>query len=489
MTSERSMKAFELRQLGLNVIPMDVAAKRTPIVRDSKRLKWGIFNRYRPTDKCIEKWITMFPQAGWGVVTGPISNIFILDVDGPEGEASLQRAGVELPPTWTARSRNGGLHYYYQWDNRLLQLPTTKQEVLPSVDVRGHGGYAVCYPWIEKCSPAEVPLAPIPAWLIERLNKPKEAPAYRPGWIKEALENLEEGNRHPTFARLIGRLNRDGWAQQDIVALLQPHAEECGLGTVELEKAVAKMVVRYADQAAKPMLGMTAQQLLSSAKRSIPWLVQGVFPKEGVGILAGHPKIGKSWLTLDLAIAVATGERWLGQWDVDPGYVLYVDEESTQDMLSVRFQRLLKYRGLTDARIHFHVKDGFNFSLPPKVDELRTVMSLLQPKLVVFDSLNRVHRAEENSASQMADVFRKVSALSKEFGCFMLFTDHLPHGQDRFRGSSDKAAFVDVGFLATKVGNTNVLVDHKYARHSQVSPFEVAILDDGSDKTYIRWIG
>jgi hypothetical protein len=90
----------------------------------------------------------------------------------------------------------------------------------------------------------------------------------------------------------------------------------------------------------------------------------------------------------------------------------------------------------------------------------------------------------------MGEVFRKVSALAKEFNCFILFTDHLPHGQERFRGSTDKEAFVDTGFLASKIGNSNLLVEHKYARITEpVKSFELAIQDEGTDKTYVRWIG
>lgn len=482
------MSPTELRNLGLNVIPMDISAKRTPVVKEPKRLKWGAFNSYRVTDKCIDAWAKMFPNTGWGVVTGPISGIFVLDVDGDEGRKALDY--YNIPITWATRTQRGGTHYYFRWDDTLKDLPTSKYNLLPKVDIRGKGGYVVAYPWIEGCAPVDVPLAPIPDWLMKLVNKPKqEETSNRSGWIAEILNGLSQGERHHGFSKIIGRFNRDGIAAEDIYAVLAPHAEMCGLGKAELLKEVTKMCKLYADQAAKPMTGLTAKQLLSSAKVKIPWLVEGLFPKEGVGILAGHPKIGKSWLTLDLAITASYGGLWLNKFPVVPGHVLYIDEESSQDMLGSRFLKLLNHKGLTDAKIQFHVKEGFNFSTQQKIDELKQVMNLLRPKLVIFDSLNRVHRAEENSASQMGEVFRRVSAVSKEFGCFILFTDHLPHGQERFRGSTDKEAFVDVGLLATKIGNTNLLVDHKYARHSQVEPFELAILDEGPDKTYIRWIG
>ena len=467
--------------LGFSIIP----------VKDKRPLiSWQKYQQEKATTEEVDSWLQRFNDFDIGIVTGPISGIFVLDVDGEEGKATLKSMGVELPPTWTTKTLHDGLHYYFQWNEVLSNLPTSKFNILNKVDIRGRGGYVVSYPWIEGLSPADVPLAPIPEWLMKLVNKPKQEESInKSGWITETLNSLEEGQRHAAFAKIIGRFNRDGLAKEDIYTLLVPHADACGLDKAELLNQVTKMCKLYADQAVKPMSGLTAKQLLSSAKVKIPWLVEGLFPKEGVGILAGHAKIGKSWLTLDLAITASYGGLWLNKFQVQPGHVLYVDEESSQDMLSSRFLKLLNHKGLTDAKIQFHIKEGFNFSVQQKIDELRHVMNLLHPTLVIFDSLNRVHKAEENSASQMAEVFRRVSALSKEFGCFILFTDHLPHGQERFRGSTDKEAFVDAGFLATKIGNQNLVVEHKYARHSQVPSFELAILDDGPDKTYVRWIG
>lgn len=483
------MSVAELRALGLNVIPMDIAAKRTPIIGNGvKRLKWGLFNSHRASDYCIAAWERMFPSAGWGIVTGPISGIFVLDVDGEEGKETLRKMGVELPVTWVSKTQRGGLHYYFKWDDALNNLPTSKYNLLNKVDIRGRGGYVVSYPWL--VSPKDVPLAPIPKWLMTLIyTKPVEV-GNKPGWIAETLGNLQEGGRHESMAKIIGRFNSAGLTAEDIYTLLLPHAEACGLSKGDLLKMAQGMTKRYAGQAAQPLKGLSSKELLATASVKRNWLVDGLFPREGVGIIAGHAKIGKSWLTLDLAITIANGGAWLNKFLVEPGHVLYVDEESTRDMLGFRYRKLLNQKGLADAKIQFLIKEGFHFSSQSKIDELRQIMDLLHPKLVVFDSLNRVHQAEENSASEMREVFRAVTKLSKDYGCFILFTDHLPHGQDRFRGSSDKEAFVDTGFLATKIGNSNLMVEHKYARLIETRPsFELAILDEGPDKTLVRWIG
>jgi len=58
------------------------------------------------------------------------------------------------------------------------------------------------------------------------------------------------------------------------------------------------------------------------------WAVPGIIP-EGVTLLGGAPKIGKSWLALGLSLAIASGGKALGSVEVEPGAVLYLALEDT----------------------------------------------------------------------------------------------------------------------------------------------------------------
>jgi putative DNA primase/helicase len=50
--------------------------------------------------------------SGVGIVTGELSGVLVLDVDGPEGEAELRKHGH--PPTPMVRTAGGGLHLYFK---------------------------------------------------------------------------------------------------------------------------------------------------------------------------------------------------------------------------------------------------------------------------------------------------------------------------------------------------------------------------------------
>src|SRR5215207_4661953 len=65
---------------------------------------------------------------------------------------------------------------------------------------------------------------------------------------------------------------------------------------------------------------------------------------EGVTLLAGKVKMGKSWMMLDLALAVATGGEALGRIPVQQGEVLYLALEDNRRRLQGRIRKLLAGR-------------------------------------------------------------------------------------------------------------------------------------------------
>lgn len=70
------------------------------------------------------------------------------------------------------------------------------------------------------------------------------------------------------------------------------------------------------------------------------WVVDGLLP-EGVTILAGRPKVKKSWLALSISVAVATSGKAFGWFDTRGGTVLYLDLESNQRRMRSRLAQLL----------------------------------------------------------------------------------------------------------------------------------------------------
>jgi Bifunctional DNA primase/polymerase, N-terminal len=129
---------------------------------------------------------------GWSTPTGLQSGIIVVDIDGPDGENSVQELANQyctLPPTVEVRSGSGGRHLYYRC---VPGVKTTSSRLAPAIDIRADNGSIILPPTLHKSgqryewikAPWEITMAPLPLWIPQRL-------AYVQG-----LRDEERRNRH-----------------------------------------------------------------------------------------------------------------------------------------------------------------------------------------------------------------------------------------------------------------------------------------------------
>jgi RecA-family ATPase len=132
---------------------------------------------------------------------------------------------------------------------------------------------------------------------------------------------------------------------------------------------------------------LTAAELMGMELPPVRWAVPGIVP-EGVTLLAGKPKLGKSWLALGLAIAVSCGGVALGTRRVERGEALYLGLEDNARRLQGRLGKLLQGEeapeGLHMATAWPQIDEGGEEPL----EELCAVHPDI--RLVVVDVLKRV---------------------------------------------------------------------------------------------------
>ena len=271
-----------------------------------------------------------------GIVTGEVSNLFVLDIDGPEGEKSIE--GKHIPRTWTVRTPHG-IHYYFRWTKDLEQCVTTKAGVLEGVDVRGTGGYVVFYGWT--ISPAVAPLAAPPAWLVALLSK-KESREVAGGPVV-VLEGIKAGNRNQSFARLAGGLRARGYSVEEMYALLEPKAREVAFPLDEL-RAVCNSIGRYPAPEAPKLEGQGESiELFLVDEKPVEWICKPFIAEQSIGIVGGLPESRKSWILVDLAIECARGGGlWMGKFPVKGCKVLLIDQERSKGERSNFLQKRKK---------------------------------------------------------------------------------------------------------------------------------------------------
>lgn len=204
---------------------------------------------------------------------------------------------------------------------------------------------------------------------------------------------------------------------------------------------------------AKPRFTLgSAAELLSRPEPKIEWLIENIWADKSRGLIAGNPGVGKTWLALDMLISVASGGLCLGRYPVQKGAVLLVEEEASELNLSRRLHCMARARGLKDTDLSnlFLLTRQFT-KIPADSTELFHLVSGLDIKLIVFDSLRRFHNCDENSSSEMQSVLDSFARLNIMTGASIVLIHHLSKSSDvsrkplfeRLRGSSDFWAWRD----------------------------------------------
>jgi len=100
------------------------------------------------------------------------------------------------------------------------------------------------------------------------------------------------------------------------------------------------------------------------------WLVRNVWAEGSCGFVSGAPKSYKSWTGMDLAVSIASGAKFLGEWMVaDPGPVLYVQEEDSLTTVLSRFEKVIEGRApLRHWHGHMELDGGQVWWSPPSED-------------------------------------------------------------------------------------------------------------------------
>lgn len=131
----------------------------------------------------------------------------------------------------------------------------------------------------------------------------------------------------------------------------------------------------------------TAAELDKMDLPPVQWAVPGLLPA-GLSFLVAAPKMGKSWMALDLCLAVASGGEWLGR-KVNQGPTLYLDLEDSANRAQARMRTLL---------------DGFTAA--PETCTFRLLAPILGPDL--FKILDEWVTANPGAKVVCIDTFQKI---------------------------------------------------------------------------------
>ena len=425
------------RKMGWSIIPLRPHDKK-PLI------PWTEYQKRHATDDEIKEWFDGTDN-NIGIVTGSLSNLGVIDADGPIGLSTLQKANLASP--FTVLTGNGKQLYF-----RLGDINNTSKTLGEGIDTRGEGGYVVGVPSVHpngmpyRWANGQLPnIAQLPDWPKDGLeNRPlvQVAKQIQQDSIVDLLSHGVKGMepRHPVLVKLACYLVPRNTYTMTLHLLLEWNKlNDRPYPTEEIEKQIKDISKRYERGTytstykalpEKPQLeivsakeGMneclanlqssTAQTTsLPTGFSSLDSAMMGL-KRGSVLIVGARPGIGKTSFCVQVVTSLAqTGSS-----------ILYFSTEMTPSELSEKQLAqtcpvdafLLESKQLpkdtlsmaqiscdTLSQLSFHTVRAFQ----PSLEMVREGIEQINPDVVVFDHIQHI-----SSAHQYEEIDRFIKGL------------------------------------------------------------------------------
>jgi ribosomal protein S25 len=336
----------------------------------------------------------------------------------------------------------------------------------PKVDVRADGGYVLAppsivggkaYHWVEGLE----------------LDQPPDRQKILPGWLAELLtERIDDdrspriasagdanpipgGQRNATLARLAGAMRRVGMSRSEISAALnQANRDRCSpsLSPAEVEQ-IAASVARYApDQisvavvenhfqqmvAGKPGEPLTFEAIsskqLDENEYELEYLINGILVRGQPGVIAGLKKTLKTNISIDLALSLSSGGRFLDHFAADQeARVGVMSGESGAATIQETARRIAASKA---SRLQDYANVMWSFALPQlnnaeHIEALHRFITTHQLEVLILDPAYLMMLGLGNDAGNLFAVgafLKSLGDLAQVTNCTPLLCHHLKKG-------------------------------------------------------------
>jgi putative DNA primase/helicase len=271
MNNDVTLAAIEYLKLGFSVIPIQPKGKKpeaSVLPRDvDNKARWEVYTLRPPLPDEARQWFENRPSLNIGIVTGRVSGIVVVDLDGQEGTESFKKlvSGTRNPTCWVVTGN--GYHGYFKYPSN--STIGNRVGVLPGVDIRSDGGYVVAppsvhisgkvYDWNRRF-PHRGVLAELPSVLLSKLTEQKASVGPSPALKAQATgQHAEIATRifehqcaclqsAPTSSRnnqlnlstyTLARIAQTGALSESVVRdAMRSIALSIGLGEREIERTI-----------------------------------------------------------------------------------------------------------------------------------------------------------------------------------------------------------------------------------------------------------
>lgn len=216
------------------------------------------------------------------------------------------------------------------------------------------------------------------------------------------------------------------------------------------------------------------------ANKPRDYVIGNLLARGEISMIAGPPKNKKTWFALGMAHAVITGQPLMGipHFDDHPaGRVMIIEEEGDAESLYERAEMVFQDCPDWKERTLWGHHLGVRLDEDTWVKRLEQEIQQFQPDLLILDPFQRMHNKDENSASEMGEVWFNLHRIKRNNRFLAITLLHhfnkegdINLGWNAMRGSSRNAAEADLGIFVQKAkaagsDGCKVYIDGRTYRH------------------------
>lgn len=418
--------ALHYHNLGFSVFPL------RPKSKEPMYNSWSRYQEHRPSESQINKWWNDSPGLNIGVVCGDVSHIVVIDIDNKEKLSE----DIYFPVTASVTTGRGH-HLYY----RLKQNQKVTSKKYDWGEVRSNGNYVVApcsihpsgqeYMWSDGNLPQLEDLEFFPDDLMAKLDD-KSGVKNDTKLYEAAFRNgVTEGSRNSSMASAIGKLlidfDQSLWDTTVWEIVQQLNNKQCKppLSADELErtfKSIKTKALTNQTGPEKPEFKITTGAEMMKVKvNSKPFLVDRMIARNAINAITADTGKGKSIFMLILMRHLASGEKLFDEFETNKTKILIIDQEMDKDVIAGRYQKIIK-----DAyqNVDCLVEHSLEIDEASHYQWLKDTIIEKEYGCIVLDTLTNIHKADENSATEMRLVNKRLLQLVKETGVTIIYLHH-----------------------------------------------------------------
>lgn len=235
--------------------------------------------------------------------------------------------------------------------------------------------------------------------------------------------------------------------------------------------------------AGAPWLERASDLLAEPDPGPTPYLVDELLVEGSVAAIQGAPKAGKTWLILELVVAIVPGRPAFGRFEIPtPGPVILVLEESGRKALHRRLGALACGYGIRPdelADLHYAANRRVRLDDLEWQEKLVSAVQGIGPAAVFFDPLARMKlpTRDENAQKEISVLLDFMRYLRDEAPrpCSVVFCHHTGHSGEHLRGSSDLESYWESKITLKRTDDEyDFSAEHREAEASEKHRFRQA---------------